>query len=183
MDQIEKIRQEIERHRQAIRVLNEHTAPEQTSKTCAIFQYSDAILSELLSFIESSQEENRRTLFEKIAYPGSFEEFVAGLNPPPQIPEMKTEMYLEEAADEYEKEHTYQRYDGGGLTPEYDATLAESFIAGAEWQANQGVKATGTISPRGIIYDNNIGYRLFLERYHNGDKVKVQIRKIEENGK
>ena len=39
----------------------------------------------------------------------------------------------EEAAKEYEKEHTYQRYDGGGLTPEYDTTLAEAFIAGAEW--------------------------------------------------
>lgn len=37
---------------------------------------------------------------------------------------------LEEAADEYEKKHTYQRYDGGGLTPEYDATLTEAFIAG-----------------------------------------------------
>lgn len=37
---------------------------------------------------------------------------------------------LEEAAEEYEKRHTYQRYDGGGLTPEYDATLAEAFIAG-----------------------------------------------------
>ena len=33
---------------------------------------------------------------------------------------------LEEAAEEYEKNHTYQRYDGGGLTPEYNATLAES---------------------------------------------------------
>lgn len=41
---------------------------------------------------------------------------------------------LWDAADEYEKEHTYQRYDGGGLTPEYDATLAEAFIAGAERQ-------------------------------------------------
>ena len=37
---------------------------------------------------------------------------------------------LEEAAGEYEKKHTYQRYDGGGLTPEYNATLAEAFIAG-----------------------------------------------------
>ena len=44
---------------------------------------------------------------------------------------------LEEAAEEYEKNHTYQRYDGGGLTPEYNATLAESFIAGAKWQAEQ----------------------------------------------
>ena len=37
---------------------------------------------------------------------------------------------LEETAGEYEKKHTYQRYDGGGLTPEYDATLAEAFIDG-----------------------------------------------------
>lgn len=65
----------------------------------------------------------------------------------------------------------------------YDSGLEAAFIAGAEWALNQGVKATGVISPRGIIYDNNIGHRLFLERYHNGDKVEVQIRKIEGNGK
>lgn len=94
-------------------------------------------------------------------------------------PEEPVHAELEEAADEYEKKHTYQRYDGGGLTPEYDATLAEAFIAGAKWALNQGVKATGTISPRGIIYDNNVGYHLFLKRYHYGDKVEVQIRKIE----
>lgn len=58
MDKIEKIRQEIERHRQAIRVLNEHTTPDQISKTCAIFQYSDTILSELLSFLDSLSEES-----------------------------------------------------------------------------------------------------------------------------
>lgn len=57
MDKIEKIRQEIERRRQAIRVLNEHTAPEQTSKTCAIFQYSDTILSEILSFLDTLETE------------------------------------------------------------------------------------------------------------------------------
>lgn len=44
---------------------------------------------------------------------------------------------LEEAAGEYEREHTYQRYDGGGLTPEYDATLAEAFIVGADWGRKQ----------------------------------------------
>lgn len=44
---------------------------------------------------------------------------------------------LEEAAEKYEEEHTYQRYDGGGLTPEYNATLAEAFLAGAEWQKEQ----------------------------------------------
>ena len=55
---IQKIRNEIERNRQAIRVLNEHTAPKQMSKTCAIFQYSDSILSELLSFLSTLESEN-----------------------------------------------------------------------------------------------------------------------------
>lgn len=50
------------------------------------------------------------------------------------VEEISTSEDLEKAAEEYEKEHTYQRYDGGGLTPEYDATLAEAFIAGAKWQ-------------------------------------------------
>ena len=44
---------------------------------------------------------------------------------------------LEEAAGEYEKKHTYQRYDGGGLTPEYNATLAEAFIA--VYNGNNGI--------------------------------------------
>lgn len=149
MDKIEKIRQEIERHRQAIRVLNEHTAPEQTSKTCAIFQYSDAILSELLSFIESSQEENGRTLFEKIAYPGSFEEFVAGLNPPPQIPEMKTEMDLEEAADEYEKGY----YDDCSAAKR---AAYHGFIDGAKWQANQLLQGPAMPDPKAISEAINI---------------------------
>lgn len=49
---------------------------------------------EILDFIDSLPEENGQALFEKIAYPGSFEEFIAGLNPPPKIPEM-----MEEAID------------------------------------------------------------------------------------
>ena len=64
MDKIEKIRQEIEQNIQAIKVLNEHTTPEQTSKTCAIFQYSVIILSELLSFIDSLSEEPDKSLEE-----------------------------------------------------------------------------------------------------------------------
>jgi len=48
---------------------------------------------------------------------------------------------LEEEAEKYEKEHTYQRYDGGGLTPEYDATLAEAYIAGAKWGEKNAYKA------------------------------------------
>jgi len=49
----------------------------------------------------------------------------------------KIDKSLEEAANEYEKKHTYQRYDGGGFTPEYDATLAEAVIFGAKWQKEQ----------------------------------------------
>jgi hypothetical protein len=49
-----------------------------------------------------------------------------------------TNSRVDKAAEEYEKKHTYQQYDGGGLTPEYDATLAESFIAGAEWKTQMG---------------------------------------------
>ena len=62
----EKLRAEIERHRQAIRVLNEHTAPEQTSKTCAIFQYSDLILSELISFLDTLSKHPDKSLGEEI---------------------------------------------------------------------------------------------------------------------
>ena len=56
------------------------------------------------------------------------------------VPIEKSSNDLEEAADGYERKHTYQRYDGGGLTPEYDATLAEAFIAGAKWQKEQMMK-------------------------------------------
>lgn len=88
---------------------------------------------------------------------------------------------LEEAANEYSEKHGFRvPYDGSNnFYDEVDVKASkEGFIAGAKWELNQGVKATGMISPRGIIYDNNIGYRLFLERYHNGDKVEVQIRKL-----
>ena len=54
-----------------------------------------------------------------------------------RLAKTKEQMSLEEAAGKYEKKHTYQRYDGGGLTPEYDETLAEAFIAGAKWQKEQ----------------------------------------------
>ena len=83
---------------------------------------------------------------------------------------------LEEAAGAYLDNHKpLTRYNWGDLM--------DAFKAGAEWAMKQGVKTTGTISPRGIIYDTNVGYHLFLERYHNGDKVEIQIRKIKENGK
>lgn len=73
-------------------------------------------------------EENERTLFEEIAYPGSFGEFVAGLNPPPKIPKMKVDKDLEEAAETFAesiwKEMRYELV--------YD-NLTECFKAGAEW--------------------------------------------------
>ena len=64
MDKIARIRQQIEENRQAMRVLNELTAPERMSKTCAIFQYSDSILSELLSFLDALSEEPDKSLEE-----------------------------------------------------------------------------------------------------------------------
>ena len=67
---------------------------------------------------------------------------------------------LEEASQEYEKKHTHQRYDGGGFTPEYDATLAEAVIFGAKWQKEQDL---GKISR---AYENGatFGMRLQKER-------------------
>lgn len=100
------------------------------------------------------------------------------------LPEEKPSEDLEKAARLYAIPHYMRDVDVNYLEEyPYDKIAEAAFIAGAKWALNQGVKATGIISPRGIIYDNNIGYRLFLERYHNGDKVEVQVRKIEENGK
>ena len=80
---------------------------------------------------------------------------------------------LEEAAEKYEKEHTYQRYDGGGLTPEYDATLAETFIAGAQWMAGQGVLLNLSIDEFSCgAYNACVEQGLTSE-----DDVIVQIRK------
>ena len=94
---------------------------------------------------------------------------------------------LDEAAEKkypvYWKDYPKDGIARSELSYDTNKQCREAFIAGAEWAMEQGVKATGTISPRGIIYDNNVGYHLFLEKYHNGDKVEVQIRKIEENGK
>lgn len=107
---------------------------------------------------------------ESLAIMGVLEELLTFLDTLSEEPDKS----LEEAAEEYIKKGRY--------LPEA-FVVRPAFIAGAEWAMEQGVKATGTISPRGIIYDNNVGYHLFLERYHNGDKVEVQIRKIEENDK
>jgi len=88
---------------------------------------------------------------------------------------------LEEAADEYEKKHTYQRYDGGGFTPEYDATLAEAVIFGAKWQKEQMIK--DAISCKVFWHDGPLlDYTQeqqdnALERIgaNVGDKVKIII--------
>lgn len=44
---------------------------------------------------------------------------------------------LDKSAEEYDELHTYQKYDGGGFTPDYNVTLAEAFKAGAEWAFGQ----------------------------------------------
>ena len=87
---------------------------------------------------------------------------------------------LDEAAEKYlDTQDVAEMFCG-----DYEGwQIIDAFKAGVEWAMDQGVKTTGTISPRGIIYDTNVGYHLFLERYHNGDKVEIQIRKIKENGK
>ena len=61
---------------------------------------------------------------------------------------------LEIASEEYEKKHTYQRYDGGGFTPEYDATLAEAFQAGKEWKEEQckGCFVRGEVFRQGMLH-------------------------------
>lgn len=81
---------------------------------------------------------------------------------------------LEEAAEKYEEEHTYQRYDGGGFTPEYNATLAEAFIAGAKWMAGQGVILNLSIDEFSCgAYNACVEQGLTSE-----DDVIVQIRKV-----
>jgi hypothetical protein len=107
MDKIEKIRQEIERHRQAIRVLNEHTTPEQMSKTCTIFQYSDSILSALNSFLDTLSEEPDKSLEEAAKEYEWSNVDTNQLNPPTL-------------------DMTVQVGD-----------LRNAFIAGAEWQKEQ----------------------------------------------
>lgn len=107
MDKIARIRQEIERNRQAIRVLNEHTAPEQMSKTCAIFQYSDSILSELLSFLDALSEE----------------------------PDKSLEEAAEEYRRESLKMSVMPQIDGPVC--EYGGSIKGAFIAGAKWQKGE----------------------------------------------
>lgn len=53
MKDIEKIRKQIELERKSMQFLVELTTPEQMTKTCAIFQYADAMLAKLDSFIEN----------------------------------------------------------------------------------------------------------------------------------
>ena len=82
---------------------------------------------------------------------------------------------LEEAAQGYEKKHTYQRYDGGGFTPEYDATLAEAVIFGAKLHKEQMMKEAveGIAHPVDCeIWVNLVGYGY---KFKEGDKVKLII--------
>jgi hypothetical protein len=87
---------------------------------------------------------------------------------------------LEEAAGEYEKKHTYQRYDGGGLTPECDVTLAEAFIAGYNLCKEQMLK--DAVEAKIYGYDDGsfelIASWLDMPNnsiYKDGDKVKIII--------
>lgn len=90
---------------------------------------------------------------------------------------------LEEAAGEYEKKHTYQRYDGGGFTPEYDATLAESFIAGAKWDREHVMKEAVEGEVMDFCFVREVNYsRAAIEfvkipRLQEGDKVIVIVKK------
>lgn len=186
MSNIEKIRQEIERRKKVY--LTKNGFPKGTFGAIKIETYEG-----LLAFIDSLPEEKPSEDF-----PTSDEEMAKFLatHPKVEVPEKyKTPNWFfdkqpsedkEEVAEKYADKHGFRvPYDGSNnYYDDVDVKASkEGFLAGAEWALNQGVKATGIISPRGIIYDNNIGYRLFLERYHNGDKVEVQVRKIEENGK
>lgn len=86
---------------------------------------------------------------------------------------------LEEAADEYEKKHTYQRYDGGGLTPEYDATLAEAFIDGYKFHADHTPLLEDT-----VLFNKGVeeGKRLMMEEEVNErwDELQTNFREINE---
>ena len=123
MDKIARIRQEIKRLRKEIKDDKDPLAPNQ--KAGYLFALAD-----VESFLNTLSEGNERTLFEEIVYPGSFGEFVAGLNPPPKIPKMKVDKDLEEAAEEYALlfEDSTKWKDGGKY---------KGFIAGAEWQAEK----------------------------------------------
>jgi len=86
---------------------------------------------------------------------------------------------IEEAAEEYEKNHAYQRYDGGGFTPEYDATLAEAFEAGAKWQAKQMPMSEDT-----VLFQKGVaeGKRLMMEDAIEGRVIET-YNPVTEEGK
>lgn len=94
---------------------------------------------------------------------------------------MKT---IEEAAEKYEKNHTYQRYDGGGFTPEYNATLAEAFIAGAKRQMlEDAVERVVKVDAGGYPYIDAMelyDYEKDKPLAKAGDKVKIIIVKEDE---
>lgn len=95
----------------------------------------------------------------------------------------KEQTIIEKAAEEYEIEHTYQRYDGGGFTPKYNATLAEAFLAGAEWQAKQGYSLEYIIQYAWGVSDTSTESKkvtlsfLLPADIIEGDKIIIQIRK------
>lgn len=79
---------------------------------------------------------------------------------------------LEEAAEEYETKHTFQLYDGGGFTPEYDTTLVDAFKAGAEWQARQ-LLQDSPMPEDTLIFRKGVeeGKRLMMEEAENGKEL------------
>ena len=102
-----------------------------------------------------------------------------GFDKPEHYETFTTTNGLEEAADEYEKKHTYQRYDGGGLTPEYNATLAEAFIAGYNLCKEQMMTEEaieGEVMTNGFYpYEPRIVAPYPNCPYDFGDKVRVIV--------
>jgi len=93
---------------------------------------------------------------------------------------MTHEEELNKAAEMYDSAHTYQRYDGGGYTPEYDATLADAFKAGVEWAFGQGETFVASIDyDDGYFIDTTDQEQEVIDKLGLKvmDKVIVQIRK------
>jgi hypothetical protein len=151
---IEQIKAEIERRWKDYR---NSVTPDQPKYRTHYFVGKGEVCEELLSFLstlESEKPMNPEEL-EKDAVNYCFDN---GLNLSPRVATDFARHFaqwgaehladarktspkdIEGAANEYEKKHTYQRYDGGGFTQEYDATLAEAVIFGAKWQKEQDEK-------------------------------------------
>ena len=90
---------------------------------------------------------------------------------------------LNKAAEEYDELHTYQKYDGGGFTPDYNVTLAEAFKAGAEWAMEQGETIEAEVSRDYDIVRGDflsISVPVDKKKYWEAEKVIVQIRRKDE---